>query len=74
MKLEISRHIFEKNTQLSNFMKIRQVGTQLFHADGRKDGQTEMTKLVVVFRNFLQAPKKVGEPLHKTPLAAFFQS
>ena len=29
-------------------MKIRPVGAELFHADGQK----EMTKLIVVFRNF----------------------
>ena len=30
-----------KNTQISNFMKIRPVGAELFHADG----WTDMTKL-----------------------------
>jgi hypothetical protein len=34
MELEFSRDI-KKNTQISNFMKIRPVGTELFHADGR---------------------------------------
>jgi len=46
-----SRHIFEKN---SNFIYIRPAGAQLFHADG----QTDMMKLTVVFRNFVNAPKK----------------
>ena len=34
---------------MSNFMKIRLVGAELFHADGRNDGQTDrdMTKLRV---------------------------
>jgi len=36
-----------KNTKISNFMKIRPVGAELFHADG----QTDMTKLIVAFRN-----------------------
>ena len=40
MKLEFSRHIFEKNIQISNFMKICPVGAELFHADGRTDRQT----------------------------------
>ena len=31
------RDIFSKNTQLSNFMKIRPVGVELFHADGRTE-------------------------------------
>ena len=34
-------------------MKIRPVGAELFHADGR----TDMTKLIVAFRNFVDAPK-----------------
>jgi hypothetical protein len=29
--------IFSKNSQISNFMKIRPVGAEFFHADGRKD-------------------------------------
>ena len=39
---------FSKNIQISNFMKIRPVGNELFHADG----QTDMTKLIVTFCNF----------------------
>ena len=39
-------------------MKIRTVGAQLFHADGRTDTATDMTKLIVAFRNFARAPKK----------------
>ena len=35
-------------------MKIRPVGTELFHEDGR----TDMTKLIVNFRSFSAAPKK----------------
>jgi len=36
MKLEFSLQIFEKkNPQISNFMKIRPVGAELFHADGQ---------------------------------------
>jgi len=31
MKLEFSQ--FSKNTQISDFMKIHQVGAKLFHAD-----------------------------------------
>jgi hypothetical protein len=36
-------------------MKIRPVGAELFHADGRKD----MTKLTAAFRNFANAPQKL---------------
>ena len=43
-------------------MKIRQVRAELFHADGRTDGQkeisTDMTKLIVAFRNFSNAREK----------------
>ena len=31
--------IFLKNNQISNFMKIRPVGAELFHADRRTEGQ-----------------------------------
>ena len=34
-------------------MKIHPVGAELLHADG----QTEMTKLVFAFRNFVNVPK-----------------
>ena len=40
-------------------MKIRPVGAQLSHEDGRMDRQTDMTKLIVVFRSFANAPKNV---------------
>jgi hypothetical protein len=36
-------------------MKIRPVGAELFHADG----QTDMTKLIVAFRNFVDAPESI---------------
>ena len=42
-----------KNTQVSNFIKFRPVGAELFHADG----QTDMTKVIVAFRNFVNMPK-----------------
>ena len=38
---------------MSNFMKTRPVGAELF----RVDGQTDMTKLAVAFRNFANALK-----------------
>ena len=44
---------FSKNTQISNFTKIRPVGAELFHADRR----TKMTKLIIAFRNFANASK-----------------
>jgi len=32
---------FLKNTQISNFMKIRSLRAELFHADGHRDRQTD---------------------------------
>jgi len=40
-------------------MKIRPVGADLFHADGRTDRQTDKTKLMVAYRNFANAPKRL---------------
>ena len=36
-------------------MKILSVGAEMFHADG----QTDVTKLIVAFRTFANAPKNV---------------
>jgi len=38
MKLEFLDK-FAKNTKISDFIKIRPVGVELFHADGRADGK-----------------------------------
>jgi hypothetical protein len=44
-------------------MKIRPLEAELFHADGRTvgwtDRQTDMTKLIVAFHNFANAPKDI---------------
>jgi len=45
---------FSKNHQISIFMKILPVGAELFHADGR----TDMTKLIVAFRDIANVSKK----------------
>jgi hypothetical protein len=47
-----------EKAQQSTFNKIRPVGTELFHANGR----TDMTKLVVASRNFANASKKTDTP------------
>jgi hypothetical protein len=47
---------FSKNTQITNFIKIRAVGT-LFHTGGRTNGETNMTNLMVAFCNFANAHK-----------------
>jgi len=38
-------------------LKFRPVGTELFYVDGQTDRQTGMTKVIVVFRNFANAPR-----------------
>jgi len=43
--LKIFDSFFEKNIQISNFMKIRRVGAESFHADRRKDGHDEVNLL-----------------------------
>ena len=40
-------------------MKIRSVGTGLFHVDRETDRPTHITKLTVALRNFVNAPKNV---------------
>jgi hypothetical protein len=49
---------FSKNTQIQNLIKIPPMGAELFHVYGRTDVRTEMTQLIVAFRNFANAPKK----------------
>jgi hypothetical protein len=50
---QFSRQIFEKYSVISIFTKIRPLEAELYHADR----QTDMTKLIVAFRNFSNAPK-----------------
>jgi hypothetical protein len=38
-------------------MKIRLAGGDLLHPARRVDGQVDMTKLIVILRNFANAPK-----------------
>jgi hypothetical protein len=40
-------------------MKIRPMGVELFHADGRTDGRTDMTKLIVASLSITKAPNKM---------------
>ena len=57
MKLEFFWQIFEK-AQTLNLIKIRAEGAELFYADRQTYGLTDMTKLIVAFRNFANAPNK----------------
>jgi hypothetical protein len=51
---------FSTNPEVLNFKKVRPMGDEQFHADGRtqrrKDIHTCMTKLIFTFRNFVNAP------------------
>jgi hypothetical protein len=44
---------FSTHPQITSFMKIHPVGAESFHVDG----QTDVTKLAVAFRNFADMPK-----------------
>jgi len=50
----LSTDFQNKNVEISNFMKIHAVVDELFCVEGR----TDMTKLIVAFRNFAKSPKK----------------
>ena len=54
MKLEFSGQIFEKNTQLSNFTKIRPVEAELFHEDRQTDRQTWYDDAKIIFCKFCE--------------------
>ena len=65
MKLDFFLDKFCKNIQISNFVKIRPVGAELFHADGQTGA--DMTKLTVAIFfccNFANAPKKEDSELN----------
>ena len=49
-----------KNTEISNFIKIRSVGAELFCADGQMDVLT----LIVAIRNFANAPKTASRLIY----------
>jgi len=57
MNLEVSRQILEKKKIPTKFNEILSVGAELFHVDGRMDRHTDITKQIVVFRNFAKTPK-----------------
>ena len=48
---------FPINAQISNSLKIRQLGDELFPADRETDGWRDVTNIVVALRNFANAPK-----------------
>jgi hypothetical protein len=76
MKIEFSRQILE--IYIPNFIKIRPVGVELFYTDRRSD----MTKLIVAFRNSVNAPKvaawynsaPTGRIFMKFDILSFFEN
>jgi hypothetical protein len=57
MKLEFSRQILEKFTTIK-FHEKPSCGSRVVPY-GRTDSQTDISKLIVAFRNFANAPKRV---------------
>jgi hypothetical protein len=55
MKLEFSRQIFEKSSNIK-FNQNPLTGSRIVTYE-RVERQTDMTKLIVTFRNFVNAPK-----------------
>jgi hypothetical protein len=55
MKLEFSRQLFEKYSNIK-FHENSSNGIR----DGQKDGRRDMTKIIVVFRNFAREPKNLS--------------
>jgi hypothetical protein len=58
MILVLSQQIVVKYS-ISNFTKIRPMGTELYHVGRRAetDGRTDITKLMVAIRNFANERK-----------------
>jgi len=57
MKLEFYRRIFEKYSNIK-FRANTSSGCRVV-SRGETDGRKDKTKLIVAFRNFAKAPKKV---------------
>ena len=48
---------FSKNAQIPNFIKIRPMGAQVFHAGGRTDRQADITEPILAFPSFANVLK-----------------
>jgi len=70
MKLEFSRHIFEKYPNIK-FRENPFSGSRIFRC-GRTDGRTYMMKLVVAFRKFLRTRLKTWKILKQLDIAFRF--
>jgi hypothetical protein len=49
---------YSKKDEMSQFIKIRPVEAKMFQAERETDGRTDMTKLIVAFGSFANAPNK----------------
>jgi hypothetical protein len=56
MKLEFPGQTFQKYLN-TKFHENSPMGAELFHANRRTICRTDMTKLIVAFRNFADTPK-----------------
>jgi hypothetical protein len=68
MKLEFSQKIFAKSSNIK-FHQDQSSGSRVVacgQKDGRTDGQTDMTKLILTFRNFADATKNWDELRRKS--------
>jgi hypothetical protein len=53
-------NVFRKNTEISNFIKIRPVAAELFHADRQTDEYDEAESLFAILRTRLKTKNKTG--------------
>jgi hypothetical protein len=75
MKLEFSRQILEKFANIK-FHENPYSGSRVFHVDGQTHRwtQTDMTKIMVAFRNFANAPDKTAIMPYSTAACMFSSS
>jgi hypothetical protein len=69
MKIEFSRHIFEKSLNI-NFRQNPSSGSRVVSC-GQTDERTLMTKPTDAFRNFANAPENLSQ-LEKVVVEQFF--
>jgi len=62
MKFEFFSDMFSKNTEIRNFMKIRPVTAEFFHADRGTGGQMNMTGLIELFLQFCEQVERNDNP------------
>jgi hypothetical protein len=73
MALGYSRQIFEEYSN-AKFRDKPFLGAELLHADKKTDGQTDITKLIVAFRNFARAHNNLSYKVGNTLLIDMLSS